>query len=84
MSLFKDIFNENIKLFEKVCSLEGKNICLQNIKMELLAQLVDTRTHKDALEKEVSHLHTEYNKSKQEKGKYRRQNEKVGGILLIY
>ena len=35
--------------------------------MELLAQLVDTKTHQNTLEKEVAHLHTEYNKTKQEK-----------------
>merc|ERR1711892_1563753 len=28
----KDIFRENLKLSEKFCSLEGKHICLQNIK----------------------------------------------------
>ena len=65
--IFQDIFKENLKLSEKLCSLEGKNICLQNIKRELLEQLGDMRDATDNMEKEISQLRTELSRTRNEK-----------------
>ena len=56
-----------MNLSAKVSSLEGRSICLQNIKLELLEQLLEARTAHSMLEKEVSHLHSELSKTRQEK-----------------
>jgi len=63
----KDIFKENLKLSEKVSSLEGKVICLQNIKTELLDQLVEARKAKDNMEMEMGDLHEDIDKIRKEK-----------------
>ena len=56
-----------MNLSAKVYSLEGRSICLQNIKLELLEQLLEARTAHSMLEKKVSHLHSELSKTRQEK-----------------
>ena len=66
--MYQDIFNENMNLSQKLCSLEGKNICLQNIKRELLEQLDDARTTTKSLEQEITQLKENVIKIQKEKG----------------
>ena len=56
-----------MKLFQKLYSLEGKNICLQNIKRELIEQLGDARAATKTLEEEVSQLREDFLEVKTEK-----------------
>ena len=65
--MYQDIFNENMKLSQKLCSLEGKNICLQNIKRELLEQLDDAKATTKSLEQEITQLKENVIKIQKEK-----------------
>jgi hypothetical protein len=47
--------------------LEGKTICLQNIKRELLEQLGDVRAVTDSLEEENNQLRADFVKARKEK-----------------
>ena len=68
-----------MKLFQKLYSLEGKNICLQNIKRELIEQLGDARAATKTLEEEVSQLREDFLKVKTEKDQldYKMKNLEV-------
>ena len=48
-------------------SLEGKTICLQNIKRELLEQLGDVRAVTNSLEEEINQLRVDLVKARKEK-----------------
>ena len=50
---FQDMYNENLRLSKKVCSLEGQNMCLQNIKRELLDQLGERKEAYTSMEREA-------------------------------
>ena len=62
----KDIFKENLKLSEKVWYFEGNNICLENIKRELIEQLGDVRAVTDTMEEEINQLRADFVKAKKE------------------
>ena len=79
----KDIFNENLKLSEKVWSLEGKNICLQNIKRELLEQLGDARAVTNTMEEEITQLQANLVKSSKEKENVEVKTKELEVILCI-
>ena len=82
---FQDIFNENLKLSKKLYSLEGKNICLQNIKRELIEQLGDARAATKTLEEEVSQLKEDFLKVKTEKEQldYKMKNLEVKPLIYF-
>ena len=56
-----------MNLSGKFCALEGMNICLQNIKRELLEQLGDVRAVSDSLEKEIDQMKADFAKTREEK-----------------
>ena len=49
-----------MKLSEKVGCLEGQNICLQNIKRELLEQVGESVDYVESLEKQMNEIKDEY------------------------
>ena len=63
MSLSQDIFDENMKLSEKVGCLEGQNICLQNIKRELLEQVGESKEYVESLEEEMNKIKEDYSQA---------------------
>ena len=62
-------------------SLEGKTICLQNIKRELLEQLGDLRAVTDTMEEEINQLRADFVKARKEKENLEIKMKKLEVIL---
>ena len=71
-----------MKLSQKLCSLEGKNICLQNIKRELLEQLGDAKATTKSLEEEIRQLNENVVKIKKEKEQMDIKMKKLEVIIM--
>ena len=82
--MYQDIFNENMKLSQKLCSLEGKNICLQNIKRELLEQLDDAKATTKSLEQEITQLKENVIKIQKEKDHTDCKLKRLEVVIISY